>query len=332
MKIWTFSRYVPGFSVFVAMLAGCGGSQPPIGARAAMPKRLAITTHADRGTSWMLPEAKGENLLYASDIYELTNLGQVIVFTYPGGRVVGTLTNFINPAGECVDAVGDVWISDGQGLHEYAHGGTEPIANLTSNVQGCSVDPNSGNLAGANTSGSGLFVWKRARGNPTRYAAPNGARLAYCGYDDQGNLFADGTSTYGHLLLVELPKGGKRLRTITLNKKIGSFPRQVQWDGRFIAIQSKWDEGVIYRIQVKGSSGSIIGSSKFNEIRAILGESWIQGGTVIIAYGTRPRRFNFYDLGLWNYPAGGEVYKTIRDGKGAKHGYNAVAVSLAPKT
>jgi hypothetical protein len=40
----------------------------------------------------MLPEAKSEDLLYASDIGPLTNLGQVIVFSYPEGKVVGTLS------------------------------------------------------------------------------------------------------------------------------------------------------------------------------------------------------------------------------------------------
>jgi hypothetical protein len=39
------------------MLAGCGGSQTPIGALGAMPQRRAIATHAERGKSWMLPEA-----------------------------------------------------------------------------------------------------------------------------------------------------------------------------------------------------------------------------------------------------------------------------------
>jgi hypothetical protein len=40
--------------------------QPPIGAPGAMPQGHAIATHAERGKSWMLPEAKTEDLLYAS--------------------------------------------------------------------------------------------------------------------------------------------------------------------------------------------------------------------------------------------------------------------------
>ena len=41
-----------------AMLAGCGGSQPPIGAPGVMPQSRAIAMHAAGGGSWMLPEAK----------------------------------------------------------------------------------------------------------------------------------------------------------------------------------------------------------------------------------------------------------------------------------
>jgi len=46
------------------MLAACGGSQTPIGAPGAMPQSRAIATHAQHGGSWMLPEAKGRDLLY----------------------------------------------------------------------------------------------------------------------------------------------------------------------------------------------------------------------------------------------------------------------------
>jgi hypothetical protein len=42
--------------ITVALLAGCSGSQPPIGALGATPQGPA--THAERSGSWMLPEAK----------------------------------------------------------------------------------------------------------------------------------------------------------------------------------------------------------------------------------------------------------------------------------
>jgi hypothetical protein len=56
------ARYFLGISV--ALLAGCGGSLPPIDAPGAMPQSRAIAQHGDRAGSPMLAEAKGENHLY----------------------------------------------------------------------------------------------------------------------------------------------------------------------------------------------------------------------------------------------------------------------------
>ncbi len=70
-----------------------------------MPQTSAIATHADRGKSWMLPEAKSEDLLYVSAYSD------VLVYTYPGGKQVGDLKGFNSAAGECVDSKGNVFIT-----------------------------------------------------------------------------------------------------------------------------------------------------------------------------------------------------------------------------
>jgi uncharacterized repeat protein (TIGR03803 family) len=46
------------------MLAGCGGSQPPVSPQGAIPQTSAIAAHAERAKPWMLPEAKQVSLLY----------------------------------------------------------------------------------------------------------------------------------------------------------------------------------------------------------------------------------------------------------------------------
>jgi hypothetical protein len=63
MKSLDFSHCALSICAAAVMLAGRGGSQPPIGAPGAMPQAAAIASHADRGKSWMLPEAKSDNLL-----------------------------------------------------------------------------------------------------------------------------------------------------------------------------------------------------------------------------------------------------------------------------
>jgi hypothetical protein len=49
MRSLDFGRFALSSCLATAMLAGCGGSQPPIGAPGAMPQAPAIATHADRG-------------------------------------------------------------------------------------------------------------------------------------------------------------------------------------------------------------------------------------------------------------------------------------------
>ncbi len=52
MKALALSIYALTYAA-AALLAGCGGSQPPIGAPGAMPQTRAIATHAERSGSWL---------------------------------------------------------------------------------------------------------------------------------------------------------------------------------------------------------------------------------------------------------------------------------------
>ncbi len=71
---------------------------------------------------------KSGSLLYVSD----TESGDVYVFNYPKGTPAGTITGLTDPGGECVDAKGNVFVTNtgGSNVLEYAHGGTAPIATL----------------------------------------------------------------------------------------------------------------------------------------------------------------------------------------------------------
>ena len=96
------SRFVLSVFVAAAMLAGCGGSQPPIGAPGAMPQTSAIATHAERGKSWMVPGASSGALLYAP-----VGCGGTCVISYPGLKLVGSLST---PGdGVCSDSQGNIF-------------------------------------------------------------------------------------------------------------------------------------------------------------------------------------------------------------------------------
>src|ERR1700691_6238626 len=124
MRSLDFGRYALSACVTVAMLAGCG-SQAPIGAPGATPQRQAVGAYAERGKSWMLPEAKDEDLLYSGQ-------DPVYVFSYPSGKAVGSLYTGAPTDGMCSDEKGDVFLTGQQGssLTEYAHGGSQPVAYL----------------------------------------------------------------------------------------------------------------------------------------------------------------------------------------------------------
>ena len=173
---------------FIAMLAGCAGNGAALQPGAVPPSASAVS-HGPAARSWMLPEAKNNDLLYVSDL-----LAQVVdIYTYHGHKLVGTLTGFFNPEGLCVDKAGDVYVTNdtSEGVHqitEYAHGATTPLRTLNDaqgRANGCSVDPKTGDLAVANfwgpTEGIGnVAVYRHASGTPTTYSNPNIWYYYYC--------------------------------------------------------------------------------------------------------------------------------------------------------
>ena len=99
-----FARSISALAA-AALLAGCAGgslhSLPPASASSSAARSLAP------GTSWIDPSAKKGALLYASD----SAADVVKVFSYPRGKLVGTLTGFQTPQGMCVDKAGNVFIT-----------------------------------------------------------------------------------------------------------------------------------------------------------------------------------------------------------------------------
>ena len=316
MRSLDFSRYALMVYVTAAMLAGCGGSQPPTGA---MPQTPAMVAHADGGRSRMLPKVVTEDLLYVSTLVGTK------VYSYPEGKHVGTLralkyANF----GECADEAGDVFISDGRALLEYKHDGKKPIQTLTQsgyNAGSCTSNAATGNLAVtwsnySNSQFNGyVAVYKDARGTPTVYTL-NGTVPNYCGYDDKGNLFCDGITNNGDLFrFAELPKGGNALIAATLNQSIG-FGYSVQWDGKYLTVQDA-NVNKIYRFAFSGSSGTLKGTVDLELVgkqyavnpTLIVGKT-VMEATIALVSSTQPYGYvNYY-----KYPEGGSPIKTISVG------------------
>jgi hypothetical protein len=279
--------------IAAALMTACAGSQPPV---TAIPP-----------ASLTQPVARGA-LLYVSD----TVSGDVYVFSYPKGKLQQTLTGFADPAGECVDASGNVFIANtgGSNIIEYAHGGSSPIATLKDNGYfpvGCSVDPTTGDLAVTNFSNTSsapgnVVIYKKAKGPKRRYVDRSIYEMLLCGYDSSGNLFVDGTTQSYGAVVAELKHGGTKLSDITLDRTIYS-PGGVQWDGKHVAVGDQMPN-TIYQFRIKDGKGTTVGSTQMGGA-AMVFQFWIDGTRVIGADAGAG------DVGIWSYPQGGAAIKTI---------------------
>ncbi|MFY9720754.1 MAG: hypothetical protein WAK16_14030 [Candidatus Cybelea sp.] len=304
-------KYVLGSIAAAAIFAGCsaGGAQsafaPPAAAQnpaaanrgapssanlptPVLPGRAVMNVQPDHQPSWMSPDSRKQSLLYVSD----QDTDDVDIYSYPNGKLVGTLTGFATPYGQCTDKAGDVFVTqfEASNVLEYAHGGIKPIKTLEISGEspiGCSVDPRNGNLAVAAYESGGMFVFSHATGTPKEYSAPGMNYYFPPAYDSQGNLFveAEANSSSGTHVF-ELPHGRSKFKGLFLNVTI-NFPGGVQWDGTHVDLDdqlfnSSGGSG-IYQVQVTGTLGTMTneftlpGSCGYSDVV----QPWVQGAKIV---------------------------------------------------
>lgn len=313
----TFSRAIMIGVAAGILLAGCGGLQVPVGTAREVPENYS-SADADRGGSWMALEAKSEDLLYVSEFSE------VVVYSYPQLKRVGTLRGFDSTVGLCVDGKGDVFATNQipARVFEFAHGGTKRIATLKIGIhQGrddllpvsCAVDPTTGDLAVAGFS-KHINVFKNARGKPLLYTDSHFYFLQSCGYDPYGDLFIAGwKSSKAKPGFAELSKGSHKVININLDTPI--YPDGgVQWDGKHVAVFAfdppKHGDPVIYQFAINGTEGTKVGTTRLGAPSYLISQFFIFGKNLIAPnwYG---RSDQYFDVLFFNYPAGGTPYMTI---------------------
>ena len=266
----------------------------------------------------MLPEATSGDLLYIA----AWGNGDTYVYTYPQGRLVGTLTGFATPRGDCADSAGDVFIvaysngsTSSSTIYEYAHGGTNPIATLSDPdvAVGCAVDPTTGNLA---ATGKVVAIFKNASGNPQLYYSSEYS-FYYCSYDDKGNLYimAINGRYADQQVLVRLASGSANFEQISLSPKLytaSNISPTVQWDGKHLAVTSDQERRPIslYRLRIAGSKAVVISSATLiSPKNNYSGELWIQGKSIV---GAGYVKRGYENAFLWPYPKGGAANRSIR--------------------
>jgi hypothetical protein len=104
MKSLDFGRYALSSCVALAMLAGCGGSQPPIGAPGAMPPQsVPAAAQYDRAAP----------LLYVANFTADYNDVKIYHANAKDPSPVAIITNDIDtPADDCLDAQGTLYVTN----------------------------------------------------------------------------------------------------------------------------------------------------------------------------------------------------------------------------
>ncbi len=272
--------------------------------------------------SWVLPEARWENLLYASG-----NNGYVYIFSFPKGKLVGTLTGFQEVAGICADAAGNVWVANSAAfdLIEYAHGGSSPIATLIDYENypfSCSVNRQSGDLAVSNIfsikqgQAGSVAVYKSASGTPKLYADSRFSEYYFLAYGPRGKIYFDGNGYGRNFEMARLYRG--RFTPIEVSGAKIASPGGVQYAEGSLTIGGGDDagDGTIYRITDQGvitGETTLVGSSG-----CMAYEIWKTYAICASGNGNVP---------IYKYPAGGSPIETI----GASTYPFQVVISEAPK-
>ena len=314
MRRRNLSHHAISSCVTAALLAGCGGSQPPIGAPGAMP--------LSRG-SWMLPQSSGHKsiLIYAGGIY-----GGIYVYDYFTGKQVGKL-NINAGFGACVDAKGDVFIGQSNATTlEYAHGGNK-ILNTYSTAavsDGCSADAKN-DLAITNGGTATVF----AGGDPAKgktYSAKDCGDMLPLGYDTKGNLvgLADATPPATPCALLS---GAKSLRTLSMKGFTVNAPGHTMWDGKYFALTDEdADKNATDGIVDASLSGNALtfhheatltdtcsGNSTSIAAPFILGEKNTpvndRQGRVVVGINLFCAGAGIYEIEFWHHPQGGNPFK-----------------------
>lgn len=294
-------RFVAAVAILfgaIAVLPGCGAAS-----MAAAPSARTMQSVARRATG------SGGDLVYA-----LTRK-EIVIVTYPAGSVVARIP--VQPPGSaqeiCSDPHnGNVFVNLYPGsIDEYAHGGTTPIATLSTSRYtpgGCSVDPVTGNLA-VSAVGTGskspMLIYSHATGKPMLVYDGRVTRFNYPAYDGSGDLFASAAGKMG-FRYAELKANSKAFSIIRPPSQFPFYVDAIQWDGSYIVFEdwNKRGTGVkLNQLKMRGKIATLVGVVS---LQLFGGNAfWIQDRTVFGPFG-KSVRSKSRGLAYWPYPGGGK--------------------------
>jgi sugar lactone lactonase YvrE len=203
MGTLALSRFALSISAAAALLAGCGGSQPPI----AISQSRASTMHAERDGSWMLQGAKSSGLrptynaksplLYVTNSTAAYNDVRVYRAKAKNATPLATISDDINtPTGACIDGEGTLYVvnepnnSNGW-ISEYQFGKTTPSRTIRDGIDVpafCAID-GSGNLWVTNIGARNVTEYLSGSKKPHTVITQALTFPVGIAFDADGNLF-----------------------------------------------------------------------------------------------------------------------------------------------
>jgi hypothetical protein len=169
----------------------------------------------------------------------------------------------------------------------------------------CAMDANGDLAVGiydgtASAIGGDIVIFKSASGSGTAYTTPLDEEF-FDGYDNQGNLFADGFGD-GGFELIELPRGSSTSEKITTSNS-PEFPGSVQWDGTYLTVFDQ-DTSETYQYTVSGTTATLKNTVQFTGA-SDCAQTWIVKGLVYCGDAGNE------DGEVFKYPAGGSPIATL---------------------
>jgi len=234
------------------------------------------------------------------------------IFDYPAGdKQIGTITN-VGGQG-CTNVLygygkKTFWIVAGENQITEFQVPKKAIKTLSTPglaPSSCAInlkgDLAVGILGGYPSGGGDVVIFKGAGG--TGRVISNTPLIAeyFDGYDDKGNLFADGHDGNLSFALVELPKGGNRFEQISTSDSI-KLPGSVQWDGKYLTVLDQ-NTLIIHRYNVTGRRAVLKGTVSLTGVEC--SQTWIATGIIYCADGLND------DGAVFKYPAGGVSIATL---------------------
>jgi hypothetical protein len=233
----------------------------------------------------------------------------VFEFDYPkGDAAIRAIMGVSVPQGECtMNGMKTFWVTESGSneIDEFAVGGKRPVVRLresSGEPSSCAIDPATGDLAATIISNGDVIVYKNGGKKGAVITTPL-TEAFFDGYDNGGNLFADGLNSSDEFVLVELPKGSSAFQTIATSNSV-LFPGGVQWDGKYVTVNDQ-EAHAIYRYRVSGTRAALKGTVSLRGSSDCV-QTWIAKAVVFC-----PDSGN-NDVEVYKYPAGGNASATLR--------------------